>query len=213
MPQNTISPELLDLLEKHGEVFEDNQLCANTEEIQKNIMNKVEDVTSQFNTAPTFAYGSGMSTPLPGKQTNISDISYKEKNNKTLKEAAEDELRVAKAMAKLKKEKELENSKPMQQRVREYYVEQYIKQQKQMYFEKHGFELPSKTIRTLKRDMERKLANGRVRINDKMYADIVDFLNSPLNDPTAPENVNKLVGAKNNGTAQNLTSLMSSSVL
>lgn len=137
-------------------------------------------------------------TPLKISDNSSADYSeYKDNANKMLVNML--------AQEKLRKQKEAEQQKPMEERVRDYYIKASLHNISTNYLEKHGFCMTGKQIRTIRKKLERNYGKSGYTPSLKDKQKIIDYLNMPSND----ERSNQANPYKaDRSTAQNVESLL-----
>lgn len=190
-----LSEDLIDYIKTNGEILNNTDSSNNINiHQQEKYKQAITEKLDQMNN--TLAYD--IDTPIPGTETKVNLVDPKKIKKTT------DKLMADAAMAKLRRQ----NKKPIEERAKEYYINAVINQQKTAYLEKYGFAMTGDLLRKTKRMIIRKYNSGKLRPNEKEYNDIVDFLNSPLNDPDNKK-ANPMNTA-NTGVSQQLGSLISS---
>lgn len=193
MSQQELPKDLIDYIETNGEhviLNENNSPVQNTKEIQEKLEKQLDIMNN------TLAYDTY--NPIPGTATYTPSVDTDKLKDSTKALMAEA------AFSKLRRE----NKKPIDEQVKEYYINAVINQQKTAYLEKYGYIMSGNVLRKTKRMVLKKYESGKLRPSQKEYDDIVDYLNSPLNDADNKK-VNPMNTA-NTGVSQQMSSLISS---
>lgn len=194
-----MSPEFTEYLKLKAESGEFEQFSempsvqtkAIREKLIKNIdMNTTHDIND--------AQPGVVVTPVKVSDDTTPDYSqYKDKANKALISAV--------AQEKLKKQREAERQRPMEARVRDYYITASLHNISTNYLEKHGFCMTGKQLRTIRKKLERNYGKPGYTPSPKDKLKIIDYLNMPSND----ERNNQTNPYKTErSTAQNVASLL-----
>lgn len=190
MSQQELPKDLIDYIETNGEHINlnDSSVIENNKEVQDKLTEQL-DIMSNSLAYDTY-------NPIPGTTTYTTSV-----NTDKLKDSTKDLIAEA-AFSKMRRE----NKKPIDEQVKDYYINAVINQQKTAYLEKYGYIMSGDVLRKTKRMVLKKYESGKLRPSKKEYDDIVDYLNSPLNDEE-----NKKVNPMNNtGVSQQMNSLISS---
>ena len=197
-----MSPDFIEYLKTHaGEpVDEKDRLSEEQTTELKNKLNTVIDMAS----SETFDINSAQPgvpvTPVNITDTETPDYSeYKAQASKTLLNAV--------AQNKLKKQKEAEKKKPMETRVKEYYISAYLNNIATNFLEKHGFCMAAKEKRQIRRKLERNYGKPGYTPSKEDKQRIIDYLNMPSSEEQSRE-ANPF-NMSDRSTSQNISSLMS----
>lgn len=197
-----MSPDFIEYLKTHaGEpVDEKDRLSEEQTTELKNKLNTVIDMAS----SETFDINSAQPgvpvTPVNITDTETPDYSeYKAQASKTLLNAV--------AQNKLKKQKEAEKKKPMETRVKEYYISTCLNNIATNFLEKHGFCMAAKEKRQIRRKLERNYGKPGYTPSKEDKQRIIDYLNMPSSEEQSRE-ANPF-NMSDRSTSQNIFSLMS----
>ena len=197
-----MSPDFIEYLKTHaGEpVDEKDRLSEEQTTELKNKLNTVIDMAS----SETFDINSAQPgvpvTPVNITDTETPDYSeYKAQASKTLLNAV--------AQNKLKKQKEAEKQKPMETRVKEYYISACLNNIATNFLEKHGFCMAAKEKRQIRRKLERNYGKPGYTPSKEDKQRIIDYLNMPSSEEQSRE-ANPF-NMSDRSTSQNISSLMS----
>lgn len=177
------------------------KLCAvdNTNQLREQIIERIDEMNNKI-----FEPAYDDNVPLPGEDFEVE----RTESSKTLKETANDTLVAYAAKTKLKKEKEAYDKLSIEEKIKDFYIKQSIKNWKNYIFDKCGREPSGKELRSYKR----KITSGYGKKKNctptpVQKREIEDYLNMP----SSSEDINKSNPMKNqNSTGQNISSLLSS---
>lgn len=188
MESPQLSQDLIDFIKNNSDKSLTEMKAVSTEKLQN---------TTQKNTMQTSHLSYDTNSPIPGQKMIIENTPANISNN-TLKKEAGKTLIATAANHKLKKEIAAEKRRPIEERVKEFYINQIINHQKNDFFVNNGYNMSGKKLRNLKRIVTMKYNMGKIKPTAKEYDDIITYLNSPLNDPDNKK-VNPMKSDKSTG--------------
>jgi hypothetical protein len=122
-----------------------------------------------------------------------------------LKERASLELLSTVATNKAKEQQALEKKRPLEDRIKDYYIKASISSSKTYYLEKNGFVMTGQQERKLRRQLEHNYGKPGYKPTAEQREQIISYLNMPSSEKQKAQETQR----NNRSTAQSINSLMS----
>jgi hypothetical protein len=122
-----------------------------------------------------------------------------------LKEKASLELLSTVATNKVKEQQALEKKRPMEERIKDYFIKASISSSKTYYLEKNGFVMSGQQERKLRRQLEHNYGKPGYKPTPEQREQIIAYLNMPSSEKQNAQETHR----NNRSTSQSINSLMS----
>lgn len=198
MPQTHYSQEFEQYIQEHNDTTVNAYQEQRADTIRSLITNQIDKQMNEFN--PLY----DDNTPIPGADFEVE----KTYSGKTLKEEAESELIAGAAIRKARAERAAELKRPLEERIKETYIDACMRQISNEFFDKHGRSMSGSEKRMMRRKIEQGYGKKKTYTpNRKQREDIIDYLNMPSSDTS---NQRKEAQPTQMSSARAVSSLLSS---
>lgn len=167
------SNDFIKYIKEHNITDDNISAISNTETVRDNITNQINKKMNEF----TPLYNDN--TPIPGESFDVERIH----TNKTLKDEAEQELIAGAAIRKVREERNAEMKRPLEERIKETYIEGCMQALTDESYEKRGHALSGSERRSYRKKIERSYGKKpQFTPTREQREKIIDYLNMPSSE-------------------------------
>lgn len=198
MQQPHYSQEFEQYIQEHNEPNVHAYSEQKNQTIRQTLTNQIDKQMNEFN--PIY----DNNTPIPGEDFEVEKVY----SGQSLKEEAETGLIAGAALRKARKEREAEEKRPMEERIKEAYIEGCLQALTDESYRKRGYALSGPEKRNYRKQIERNYGKKPAYTPTKEQREkLIDYINMPSSEKNQNKEVQPTTGLS---TANAVSSLLSS---